>query len=159
MAEPEQQQQQHEEPDQNHEDELPTMRESAAPALRPEPWLVYLHGKKNKKSLIYSLSERRHHVKHIPEIRNHRIFTTSHGWFFLYAWDGDCLLLNPVTMEKIPLPNWSKYHLKPANCVLSSPPHDPSCVFMFQSRMRGTSLLYCKPGDEDWTTLVVPTEM
>ncbi|CAL1409823.1 unnamed protein product [Linum trigynum] len=126
------------------------------PDLRQEPWLVYSHGKKNDKKssqTFYSLSEpgRGYHVRGIPELRNQIICACSHGWLVLLdPVRRGCGLLNPVTMERIGLPDLPGEFVV-TNCALSCSPEESGgggCVVMFTERERG-SFVYCRVGGKE----------
>ena len=127
----------------NNKEQRPTY--SKFPSLsQSQPWLVFVHGKNRQRQTFFNILEGRYYVKIIPEMRNKRICSSSHGWLVLKDLSSqDCFFLNPMTLEKIQLP--SLHGFKMLSCSLSSPPtNTKSCLFFI---CEGNRFLFRLHGD------------
>ncbi|KAG8378139.1 hypothetical protein BUALT_Bualt08G0107000 [Buddleja alternifolia] len=120
---------------------------------RHHPWLlISSHGAPHAKQFFYSISEDRFHATSIPELCNKCVLASAYGWLVLVDHDtDDCCLWNPVSMDKIELPELdcsSIYN----RCVLSKPPTDPECHILFNST---TTLhrAFLQIGDDEFVIL------
>ncbi|KAM7469657.1 hypothetical protein LguiA_007840 [Lonicera macranthoides] len=126
-----------------------TITKEQLPALGSDPWLVFIHGKKNEKHTIYKISDNKYHAKSIRCMREKYVLASYHGWMVLAGmYSDDCCLFNPTTGEKILLPPLEitlEYHA----CVLSLPPSDPCCTLLFITNSEDdegvVSLRFCRP--------------
>ncbi|KAJ6763384.1 hypothetical protein OIU79_024016 [Salix purpurea] len=94
-----------------------------------------------------------HQLKSLPCQKHSRVATCSNAWLVVggYIISDDCFLLNPISTKKIHLPSLTP-DFSYDNCVLSSTPDNPECVFMFLNFDIGTlDVTFCKPGDVEWT--------
>ncbi|KAJ4834202.1 hypothetical protein Tsubulata_029577, partial [Turnera subulata] len=123
------------------------------PALGSSPWLIYAHGKGKCNQIFYNLSERSYHVRRIPEMRQKEILTSLYGWLLLLdVRTRDLTLLNPSSMQKIQLPPFKNYFHKNWCFLLSRPPDDPNSLVMCIKKGKDQLVMFCKPGDLDWTS-------
>ncbi|KAI8544183.1 hypothetical protein RHMOL_Rhmol08G0276000 [Rhododendron molle] len=131
------------------------MATTTFPILHPQlscPWLVINHGEKRQgysTQTFVDIAQDHNDLASIPEMLNKRICTCAHGWLVLFDYTSDdCFLLNPVSMEKIMLPE-----LPPAlsfdTCILSAPPTDPECVVILVTTERHA--LFLQLGESGWT--------
>ncbi|KAJ4845074.1 hypothetical protein Tsubulata_045517 [Turnera subulata] len=122
------------------------------PVLGSSPWLIYAHGKGLCNQVFYNLSERSYHVRRIPEMQQKEILTSLYGWLLLLdVRTRDLTLLNPRSMQKIQLPPFKYFH-KYWCFLLSHPPDDPSSVVMCLKNGNAQIVMFCKPGDLEWTS-------
>lgn len=98
------------------------------------PWLVINHGEKQDycTQTFVDIAHDHCDVVSIPEMLNMAICTSAHGWLVLLDFGSNVcfLLINPVSMEKIMLPNVPPAALLLHTCILSAPPTDPECVII-----------------------------
>uniref|UniRef100_A0A2N9HT55 KIB1-4 beta-propeller domain-containing protein n=1 Tax=Fagus sylvatica TaxID=28930 RepID=A0A2N9HT55_FAGSY len=119
------------------------------PFIAPKsyPWLVICDGKHEERQTFFDISTNRYHIQSIPEMCNKLIYASSHGWLVLVEYklqDCCCCLWNPISLEKIQLPQLESIDYNA--CTLSSSPSDPECHILFFNPCED-SLLVCQPGD------------
>ncbi|KAL4619011.1 hypothetical protein ACB092_06G052100 [Castanea dentata] len=127
------------------------------PQPEPCPWLVYFTDKYCKRQIFCSISNPNEtYIRRIPELRNRCIWASCHGWCLCFGRDFSHVLWSPVTMEEIKLPCMPKVDI--LDCILTSSPSEPGCkVILFVAIM--PYILYCEPGDEEWTHLCYYDEL
>ena len=95
------------------------------PFIAPKsyPWLVICDGKHEERQTFFDISTNRYHIQSIPEMCNKLIYASSHGWLVLVEYklqDCCCCLWNPISLEKIQLPQLESIDYNA--CTLSSSP-------------------------------------
>ncbi|KAI3467524.1 hypothetical protein Pfo_024187 [Paulownia fortunei] len=116
---------------------------------RRPPWLLISHGQQHEKQCFYSISENRFHATSIPELCDKYVLGCAYGWLVLVDTDtDDCCLWNPVSMEKIELPQL-EYSSMYNRCVLSKPPTEPDCHILFNSSS-ASHRAFCQVGDDEF---------
>ncbi|KAJ4831761.1 hypothetical protein Tsubulata_037708 [Turnera subulata] len=123
------------------------------PELGSSPWLIYAHGEDLHNQVFYNLSERRYHVRRIAEMQQKEILTSLYGWLLLLdVRTRDLTLLNPSSMQKIQLPPFINSLHKHFCFLLSRPPDDPNSIVMCLKKDKAQIVMFCKPGDLEWTS-------
>ncbi|KAL5979373.1 hypothetical protein ACLOJK_019271 [Asimina triloba] len=112
------------------------------------PWLVFTLQNCKKSSTFFNVSEGSYKVSSIPEMRRTYFIASYHGWLVLSYNKRNMFLLNPVSRQKIHLPNLDRGFCI-CHILLSSPPTDPDCVIIFFCCLR-QSFIYCHPSAEKW---------
>ncbi|KAI3467522.1 hypothetical protein Pfo_024185 [Paulownia fortunei] len=116
---------------------------------RHPPWLLISHGQQHEKQCFYSIPENRFHATSIPELCDKYVLGCAYGWLVLVDTDtDDCCLWNPVSMEKIELPQL-EYSSMYNRCVLSKPPTEPDCHILFNSSS-ASHRAFCQVGDDEF---------
>lgn len=122
------------------------------PVSQPScPWLVFNHGEKEGYSTqtVVNVAQDYYDVARIPEMRNKLICTSCHGWLVLLDKESfNCFLLNPVSMEKIMLPQVSQV-IPFITCILSSAPTGPDCAVIFL-RSKTPCVTFLRLGESEW---------
>ncbi|KAG8370539.1 hypothetical protein BUALT_Bualt14G0128100 [Buddleja alternifolia] len=104
-----------------------------------------------EKQFFYNILDNRFHTINIPELRNKYILTSAFGWLILVDINTeDCYLWNPVSLDKIELPELT-CPLTYNKCHLSKPPTEPDCHILFIAG-NGLSRHFCQIGDDQFVT-------
>ncbi|KAF7136142.1 hypothetical protein RHSIM_Rhsim08G0204900 [Rhododendron simsii] len=125
------------------------------------PWLVINQAEKRQgysTQTFVDIAQDHYDVVSIPEMLNKRICTCAHGWLVLFDYTSDdCFLLNPVSMEKIMLPELPPAPLNSFDtCILSAPPTDPECVVILVTT--DSHALFLRLGESRWTEQYLRSE-
>ena len=106
------------------------------PMPEPYPWLVYSHGNRYGDQVFCNLIKPcKIHHRRIPELRSNYGLASYRGWCVVSNFKYHLFLWNPITMEKVELPQLLEVDDRIEHCTLSSPPsRETTCTIMLFKR-------------------------
>eukprot|EP00257_Ricinus_communis_P011456 XP_002532555.2 uncharacterized protein LOC8279837 [Ricinus communis] len=119
----------------------------------PYPWLVYCHGKGREDQTFWTISDpKRTALRRIPELDSKICWASSHGWcFFSDRARRHFFLWNPLTLEKIDLPDLQVYNIISSGYISSSPRETGCKILLFVGDH--PSIMFLELGDKEWTEI------
>ena len=125
-----------------------------------QAWLIRTPGSdKETQTLINPLNGSIEERK-IPEMEGQLCLANFEEWLFLISdLTDDCFLLNTYSLKKIHLPPIDEESFASLGlCILTSSPISHDCTIIFFGE-EDNFLLFCHPGDKEWTKLPVDLDV